>query len=374
MKKLIAILILLATCLGLAGCKKVYEPVESTQEEATTVMTLTYGKKSYEVKYELYRALFLTYRKEIDGGDASVWSGENKDEYIEKIQEVILGRVVDIYSTFALAEELGINPYSTEVEKQINDFINMSVDGGDYGGVSYPGYESYEAYLAALKAMYLNYSVQELLFRYAVVSDLVDEYYMGSLTEDQIAAGVSGNPDGKLDYTKEDVLAFYNGEGCVRVLRTFISDDMDTNPEARAIRVRGEIVKAAAGGEYAVRYEMINQGSTTAAPELEAGYIIGEYNLSKFYYAEMVEAAFDLEVGDVSEIISIHDGDRQLYYILYRAEKSSEHFEENYSSIAYIYLRNEIGKMYADCAAKMIESAEYTDFLTGLDHSRISMK
>lgn len=374
MKKLVALLLLLATCFTLAGCKKdFYKPVESTAEEAKTVMTLKFGNKTYDVRYELYRALFLTYRSMIDGGDASVWSGENKDKYIKEIQALIVERAVDIYSTFAIAESLGINPYSTEVGKKVNDYINLSVDGGDIDGVTYPGYKDYDDYLAALREMYLNYSVQELLFRYAIVSSMVDEYYMGTLSEDQIASGVSGTPDGKLDYTREDVLAFYESDACVRVLRTFVSDDMDSEPLARAERVRAAIAEKAARGEDAVRNEMIAQGSTTAVPELEGGYVIGEYNLSKSYYAEMTSAAFALDIGEVSELVSVHDGNRQYYYILYRAEKSDAHFEENYASIAYIYLRNEIGKTYAECAAEMIESVSYSSFLSTLDHSTISM-
>ena len=61
MKKLIALLLILAAILTLSSCKKnFYEPVESTELEATTVMTLKYGGRTYEVKYELYRAFFLT--------------------------------------------------------------------------------------------------------------------------------------------------------------------------------------------------------------------------------------------------------------------------------------------------------------------------
>ena len=199
MKRIAALLLLVATLLTLVGCNKVYKPVESTDEESRTVMTISFGKKSYQVKYELYRALFLTYRDEIDGGDRSVWQGDKKDEYIARINEVIIDRAVDIYSTFAVAESVGIDPYSTAVEKEINTYINISIEGGDLGGVSYPGYESYEAYLEALENLYLNYSVQTLLFRYSVVSDLVDDYYMGTLTEEAIESGVFGNPEGKLD-------------------------------------------------------------------------------------------------------------------------------------------------------------------------------
>lgn len=376
MKKLISLVLILAACFALGGCKeknKYYEPVESTKEEATTVMTLKYGKKTYEVKYELYRALFLTYRDEISGGDNSVWNGPLKDTYVQAIQKKIISRVSEIYSAIALAEELGLKPYSGSVDKEIKEYVKISVEGGSKGGMTYDGYGDYDAYLESLKAIYLNYSAQALIFRYAIVSGMIDDYYMGELTEDQIASGVEGNPEGKLEYTKEDVRAFYESDECVRILRTFVSEDMDLNPEARAERVRAAIVEAAWGGEEAVRYAMIDQGSTTAVPELEAGYVMGMYNLSGTYYEDMIEAAFTLEDGGVSDVVRVHDGERMTYYVIYRAAKSAEHFEENYPSIAYIYLRNEIGKKYAECAAVLSANVSYTDFLKSLDHSAISM-
>ena len=373
MKKLIAVMLLLAACFAFSGCKKdgkkYYEPVKSTKEEATTVMTLKCGDETYEVRYELYRALFLTHRSEVDGGDPTVWSGPDKATYIERIQEIILDNVVDIYSSIALAEDLGLEPYSKSVDTEIKEYVLVSVDGGTMDGVTYLGYDSYDDYLDSLRDMYLNYSVQELIFRSTIASGMIDDYYMGVLTEEQIEAGVVGNPAGKLKYTEQDVLAFYESDDCIRVLRTFVSEDMDTDPEARAQRVR-----AAENGEESVRWEMIAQGSTTSVPELEAGYVMGRYNLSGTYYEKMTDVAFDLEVGEVGEVIRIHDGERMSYYIIYRAEKSGEHYDENYASIAYIYLRDRIGRIYESYADELRDSVSYTDYLKGLDHSTISMK
>ena len=64
MKRIIATLLVLATILTVSACKKKanYDPIESTEEEARTVMTFVMDEKEYEVKYELYRAFFLTYK------------------------------------------------------------------------------------------------------------------------------------------------------------------------------------------------------------------------------------------------------------------------------------------------------------------------
>ena len=113
MKRIIAFFILIACVISLVGCSyKTYPPVESTETEATTVMTLKAGGKTYEVKYELYRALFLNFKQEFDGGDDSVWTGDRKDEYIASIHEHITSLILDIYSAFAVCEQIGYNIYS----------------------------------------------------------------------------------------------------------------------------------------------------------------------------------------------------------------------------------------------------------------------
>ena len=94
MKKIIAFILLAASLFTLASCgDEDYPPVESSAVEAQVVMTIEFEEKKYDVKYELYRALFLSLRKSVDGGDASVWTGDNKSEYIGKIDAIIKKRI-----------------------------------------------------------------------------------------------------------------------------------------------------------------------------------------------------------------------------------------------------------------------------------------
>ena len=121
MKKIIAILLALASLFTLASCNKdkEYPPVESSEEEARVVMTLSIDGKNYDVRYELYRAFFLTYKSEVDGKDESVWTGDEKDEYVAKIDAIILDRITEIYAAFALCERIGFDVYSKDVDKKI---------------------------------------------------------------------------------------------------------------------------------------------------------------------------------------------------------------------------------------------------------------
>ena len=375
MKKTAILLIvtIIFSLFSLASCKKnEYEPVESTELEATEVMSFTLDGESYSVRYELYRALFLNYKTEIDGGDDSVWTGADKEEYIAEIDEKIIEAASRIYSAIAAAKKIGYDPYSAKVEADIKELIRQSVEGGTRGGVTVGGYDSYQDYLHALKEMNLNYSVQVLLYRYALAIEALEEYYIGTASAEDIENNES--KPGAIQYTKDTVREFYESDECVRVIRMQLQTSYDKDPSSRLERAREAVLSAVAGGESAVIAAMIGAGSITAAKEMQDGFVIGKHNLDKGIYGELTEAAFGLLPYGVSEAIKINDGDESYHVILFRTDKSEEHFESCYSSILYIYLKNEVGKTLDDAAESMINSTRVFDFLTNLDRSTITME
>ena len=377
MKKLIAILLVLASLLALASCNnKEYTPIESTDEEARTVMTLSIDNKTYDIRYELYRAFFLTYKAEIDGGDESVWSGDKKDEDVARIDAIIINRIVEIYAAFAICNRIGFDVYSKDVENKIKENIRISVEGGSYGNAAIEGFDSYDDYLASLKAINLNYSVQTLLFRYAIAVDAIDTYYIGTASSDDVNVNLT---IGKIEYTKDDVKEFYDSDECVRVLRASFQKKISYTPLEKAENLRAALENAAQSKdtleemETAVVTAIMGNGLYSNAAEIRDGYVIGKYNLERSYYGEMTDAAFALEVGEVSSPIEVVTDVEDAYYVLYRSYKSDEHFEENYDTIKYVYLMNYVGEISYGVAEELKESVSYTDFLKGIDHSQIRM-
>lgn len=88
MKRAVSLFLLLAILLSLlVGCKEKYPKIESTDEEARVVATLSVGEGEYELKYELYRALFFTYKSEVDGGDPTASGTARKRKNISKKSE-----------------------------------------------------------------------------------------------------------------------------------------------------------------------------------------------------------------------------------------------------------------------------------------------
>ena len=376
MKKIIAIILMLAAVLSVTACAKKYPAVESTDEESRVVMTMSVNGKSYDVKYELYRAFFLTYKDQVDGGDSSVWSGESKDEYIAEIDAIIIDRIAEIYSAFALCEKIGFNLYSSDVEKKIRENIKISVEGGSYGSSTLEGYESYDDYLAALKSMNLNYSVQTLLIRYAIAVDAIDTYYIGTASSDDVDASITL---GALEYTEDDVRDFYFSDDCVRVLRASFRKEISYTPLERAEKLRDSLLAAAESKdsfeekEAEVFTAIVRSGLYANTAEIKNGYVIGRYNLERSYYGAMTDAAFKLEEGEVSDPIEVVSDVENSYYVIYRTYKSEEHFEDNYESIKYIYLMNYVGEISHGVALELKSTVIYTDVLKSIDHSTIGM-
>lgn len=364
MKKILLLILILATALFAVSCGSgYYAPIASTDEESRTVMTFSYGDSTYEVKYELYRALFLNLKSEIDGGDGSVWSGENKDEYIAEAHSRIKSMLAYIYAAFAICGEIDFDIYSSEVNDRISAYIKEAVDSEPYNG-------DYDSYLADLKAENLNYAAHELILRWGIATDAIDEHYIGTASADDISGQITV---GSLVYTREDVESFYFSDECVRVIRACIADNGIRPTKDRAEDVRDAVIAVANLGNEAVAAAMAGAGSITAQAELQNGYVVARYNLNSFYYGEMTEACFSLPVGGVSEVITVVEDMGQRCYVIYRCEKTDEHFDECYNEIASIFLSDRVGELIATAQDSLLSSVTETDFIDTLDYSDIDM-
>ena len=357
MKKVLILLCLVfASVLLLGSCGQKYEPVESTEEESRVVYTMTLDGVTYEVKYELYRMLFLNNKSLVDGGDDSVWSSDEKDEYIAEIDEIIYDRAAEIFSVFALARKLDISPYSVAVEDKIYEYIVLSVEGNQ---ADVQGHGTYEKFLASLKERNMNYSVMELLLRYSIVSSLVYEKYRG--TTDKVLGELPG--DIKID--RDEILAYYFGDECVRVLQ-IMSEEHD-----RIVTHRERLSKKASDLDIAL---YIVQSSTALATDCivdreVSGLTIGKYSLDTYTYGGYADVVFALSEDELSEIIEV-DG---RYYVVYRLQKSEEHFDRCFDSVKQSYIDNTVGKQFGVAKESLLDSLETGKGYSNIDHANISM-
>lgn len=363
MKKILLLVIAALTVLALCSCDKTYEPVASTEEEARVVMKLSIDGSEYDVKYELYRALFVGNRSIVDGGDISVWTGDGSAEYVNEINEIIKEKASYIYSVLHAAKKVGINPYSVDADNMVKEAIRISVEGDSAG--EHSGHGSYENFLESLARDGLNYSVADLLLRYSWAYEKLYVYYKGT----ENALGVLTG--GKLDTGDEKLLEFYNGEDSVRVLDAFFAKNTQKS-EYWLESFRNALYSASSElnrALYIINHSAV-VGSELIIDGKVVGITVGRYSQEDLYYSEYVEAAFNMSVGDVSGVIyidGVNDGESDGAHVIVKLDKSAEYFEENKDAVLEAYISNEIGKIIYTAKQTLAQSATLTE-----DYSRIS--
>ena len=361
-KRLTALLLFFALILtvifSLSSCGEKYKPVESTAEEKRTAMKISYDGEKYEVPYELYRAFFLQLKSSVDNGNEEVWTGADKEKYEKAVDELIWQRISEIYAVFHLCEKADIDVYSKDFNENIKKIIEVSIEGGSFNGTDYKGFGGdYDKYLASLKKMNLNYSAQTLLIRYQLAYEALTAYYIG---------GFENSIVGAIEYTKEDVEAFYtNEEESRRVILAQLDRDYFTEKRANQIR---ETIASKTDAKDVANYVA---GFTLSSPTSES---IGRFTYDGFYYSKLTDSVFSLGIGETGEVISLKTDVFDGYVIVYRLEATDEFFESNYDEIALSYLYNEIGKTLSSVREDISKAISPTDVIKNLDRSRVTME
>ncbi len=365
MKKILALLLAAAFVFSFASCTK-YKAQKSTKEESRVVYELKNGKKTYDVKYELYRLFFLTYRDSIDGGDRAVWTGENAATYIEKMNALILDRVSEIYAVFALCDELSIDLYGKDVDKMVEELLTVNVEGGTYNGEYYEGFESYDDYLSNLKAAGGNYAVSDLLFRYSIGLTVLSEHYSGL-----------GEGLGNLTPSGEELAAFFEDESTARMLFVYFDRAVALDNPTRIDKIKDHIesitetdslpdVQDETIGTY-----LLGQVNNMAEADVKAGEIITAYSLDNVSYSGVTDVVLSLcdgEVSDLHEIVSdAFDG----FFFIYRMHKPENYLEQNRDRVMETYIADYCGKQLAEKKAELLKSAQGTTVLSSLSYADI---
>ena len=363
MKKLLALILIISSLLLLFGCDKKYKPVESTEEEARVMFTLTCDDSTYEVRYELYRALFLANKSLVDKGDVSVWASGDAASYVDCINKIIIAKASDIFATIHHAKKIGYDAYSKDADNKINEYIKGAVEGDD----EQIGHGSYDAYLASLKANYLNYSVATLLMRYSFASTAINEYYGGEVHE------VFGNTMGEYEYTADDVREYYLSDECARVMEVYVPTGVRSKVWFSDFCSKLMLEDT----ELDMAVKIISNTSATEADlivgDKVSGLVIGKYSLDDLYYSEYQELVFSTAPGTMSEIIELSGTESDGYYAIYGLEKTDEHFVRCYEQVRLSFIDNIIGSKLAPITHTMIDSQIFTEEYAEIIHKDISM-
>ena len=354
MKKILSLLFVFLCLTLLAGCAKEedYPAVESTEEEARVVITLKIEDTEYQVKYELYRALFLNNKANVDRGDDTVWSSADAQTYIDKINEIIVKEASEIFAAIHIAESIGYDVYSKDAENRIKSFIAGAVTGD----ANQAGHGSYDKYLENLKNNNLNYSTAILLYRYALAIEAIENYYYG-----------------EYEYSEDDVKEYYYSDSCARILQAYFPAGAKSYSDV----VKFKENLSSLSDEYAIAVRIIGGTAATESDLIVnnevSGILLGRTALSSLDYYDYISTVFSTADGSFSEIITLTNTNADGYYFVYKLEKTDQFLEDFYTLAEYSYLENIIGGVLGSAENELIESPEFTSDYSYVSHKDISM-
>ncbi len=296
--KVISIALLICTLLGFASCSG----AELPPEDDRTVATVN-GKHS--VTYDLYKYFYLNYASAYDKKD---FEGDKRLETEAEIRTLCEGALKNVFAVVDLAMEYGITVNDTSVKDSVKLKVDEAVE--QFGGKA--------EYASALEAFYMTDSV----FRFMMAVDACEDELYVTLTT---GLGVIDNSD-------ETVMKAIKGDEFIRIVQVLVAHDngfSDTKNKETAEKV----LRLAKEGEdfdklianYSNDYSMTRDGYY-----FTYGYMLDEIE----------EAAFELKVNEISQIIKTENG----YHIIMRLEKDDNFLATNYASLKAQY---ESCKFYA---------------------------
>ncbi len=297
LQSLVCLLCLAACLLCFSGCDK-YAEKRSSKKDRTVVADVG----GYEVRYELYRALFYTYRATVDGGDGSVWTGPDSAVYLARIKEMIEDGWRELYGTFAMAAACGIDPFSDGVDDLVNEYVRVEIEGGYFNGAEVEGHGSQKAYLQYLEDNHFTDSAYRLFLRRQACLKLLSEYYHTTFA------------DGTVAQDEATVRAFYEGDECLNFLWVK-REKSDVFDQAAWMAEALSVLQGCTTYEQR-REQMVLYGYNLSPDDINYG-ILTTAASADAVYREVIEAVQTLNVGELSGIIETYEG----YYIVMKTQK-----------------------------------------------------
>ncbi len=306
--RLLSLFVLLALVLcSLTSCGERYRLRESSKEEAATVFTIGEDAVAFEVLY----AFFFSQCAEIEGDIASYFSGSEGEARFHEVLSLAVEDICELYALFARCREVGIDPYSEEVERTVLEHLKTNVEGGLIGEYWVRGFESFDAYLAHIRDTYhMTDAVGRLMLRYAICEELLIDYY-----------------ENRYPVTDADVSTFFYSEDCIRVVwvgraANAMGLDRAANYEQMEI-ARGKLLV----GDV--------QGAIQHSTSPTTAFYMGRYTKDAAYYDELIANAYALEIGEVSPIFDLGS---EGYFVVKRLAKASSDLDMLFEEIREVYL------------------------------------
>ncbi|MBQ8475254.1 MAG: peptidyl-prolyl cis-trans isomerase [Clostridia bacterium] len=303
-----ALIAVIFICTSFSACGKI--GLGSSKEEKTIVMTVD----GYEVPFELYRYFVLNYKAQYE-----LEEGESlSDADVEAIREKTEASIKELYAIISLAKDFEVDESNKTVASAIDAALKAEKNA----------YDNNADYVRALAEGYMTHNVYELLQTNIICAD---ELYYKMMN------------DGAIKCDEEFLHDYIYGDGFIRVKQILIMGESSR-------KAYGDMILSAETShtdEEAAALAEIAMNKAKAGEDFDA--LVREYGESLFMFSNIdgyyicegawddvnSDAAFALEIGDVSDVIVSDKG----YSVFKRYEKDEEYIKKNYQDLCDTYTK-----------------------------------
>jgi hypothetical protein len=290
-----------AVLLSATSCGDDKKLLESTKDDQIVVMTIA----GHDVPLELYRYVALNYKRVYETGKSSdMWLGESGAALMEELNADVEKSIVTLYATLAMCEEYGIRAD----DAYITDALEITMDA------VYEEYEyDYKAYADAIA----QYNMNDGVYRFVLRNELLSAELLNALTE-----------AGKIPDDDAAIRAVFDSDDFIRVKQLLSSNENGVSDEdclARAEELLGQINGGADFDELVQK-----KGQDLFMFNNDDGYYFARGYLDTAFE----DAAFALEIGEVSDIVKTSAG----YSIIKRYEKDPAYIEKHFDDLREDYI------------------------------------
>lgn len=309
--------------LSMTACGDDKKILESTKEDQTVVMTVA----GHDVPLEIYRYIALNYKRTYESGQTQdIWLGESGAALIEELNTDVEESIVNLYATLVMCEEYGINADDAYITDSLDITMDAIYEEYDY---------DYETYAGAIA----QYSMNDSVYRFIMRNELLADELLNAMIE-----------RGEILADEASLQAVFDSGEFIRVKQILIASDNGKTDEENLARANELLDMVNGGADFDTLVQ--DYGEDLFMFNNHDGY----YFARGSFYPEFEDAAFSLDVGEVSGVIKTTAG----YSILKRYEKDSAYIEENFT---------ELGNDYIDgCYNMAVEAYAETLTVTATDN------
>ncbi len=245
-----------------------------------------------DVSLAKYRYYFLNFKYGVDGGDSSVWESDD-GTLAAQLDSMILSETQNMAAIKVLANELGVTLSEEIKQANVDTIIAETIKAYEESGET--------TYAEQLE----NYFLTDVLFRdLQTTYALQNEVYGQSFLE-----------GGALYPVTDELVLDYINDNYVRVKHILIkTTDLDDAEKAEARKRADNILDRAKNGES---FEELVKEYSEDGMDPETGY----YFTTGKMVQEFEEASYDLEVGEISDIVESVYG----YHIIKKYEMEQDY-------------------------------------------------